>query len=74
MGKKRKGKIKNFILKSITLCAGFLFMWAVCAIDSPSWIPTIVCLVCAAWLAIFAYANGMMDGYVEEEEGDFYVD
>lgn len=75
MRKKRKRKkIKNFILKSITWCAGVLFMISVCAADSPSWIPSIVSMVCMAWLALFAYANGMMNEYCDEEEGDFYVD
>lgn len=65
---KAKRKIKNFILKTITCIAGILFFVSACAIDSPSWIPTIICVVCMIWLGLFAYANGYMDDYDFEEE------
>ena len=65
--RKFKRKAHNFILKSITWIAGILFLLSACAIDSPSWIPTIVCVVSMAWLGVFAYANRDM----EFEEGDF---
>ena len=65
--RKFKREAHNFILKAITCIAGIMFLVSACAIDSPSWIPTIVCMVCMAWLAVFAYANGMMDDYGDEE-------
>ena len=52
-----KRKIKNFILKTITAIAAIGFGIFVNAIDSPSWIPTIICVVCMIWLTLFAYAN-----------------
>lgn len=68
--RKFKRKAHNFILKTITWIAGILAMISACAVDSPSWIPTIVFVVCMAWLAMFAYANGMMDDY-DFDDGEF---
>lgn len=65
--RKFKRKAHNFILKTITSVAFILFFVSACAVDSPSWIPTIVYMICMAWLAVFAYANGMMDDYGDEE-------
>ena len=67
--RKFKRKAHNFILKTIALCIGTLWVISLAAIDSESWIPTIVGMACMIWLSIFAYANGMMNDY--EEEGDF---
>lgn len=65
--RKFKRKAHNFILKSITYAAFIMFLVSACAIDSPSWIPTIVCVVCMAWLGLFGYANRDR----EFEEGEF---
>ena len=65
--RKFKRKAHNFILKTISWIAGILALISACAVDSPSWIPTIVFLVCMAWLFLFAYANRDM----EFEEGEF---
>ena len=62
---KAKIKIKNFILKSITSVAGFL--WLACALDSESYIPTSVGVICGIWLVLFVCANS-------KEGGVFYVD
>lgn len=67
--RKFKRKAHNFILMSITYVAFIMFLVSACAIDSPSWIPTIVCVVCMAWLGLFGYANRDMDF----EEGEDYV-
>lgn len=64
----RNRKIKNAILKSMAWAMGLIFLISACAIDSPSWVPTILCVVSAAWLALFAYANGMIEVYFEEDE------
>ena len=61
---KAKIKIKNFILKSITSIAGFI--WLACALDSKSYIPTSVGVISGVWLVLFAYANS-------KEGGTFYV-
>jgi|GEM_PF-2495465 len=68
--RKAKGKIKNFILKTITYFAALLFLVSACAVDSPSWIPTIVCCVCMIWLTLFAYANSDYFEDYDFEDGD----
>ena len=68
--RKAKSKIKNFILKSITYVAAILFTVSACALDSATWIPAIVCLICAIWLMLFAYANRD----IFDECGEMYVD
>ena len=65
-----KRKAHNFILKTITVIAAIMLMLSICALDSPSCIPLIVCVVSISWLGIVAYANGMMNDY--EEEGDLH--
>ena len=55
---KRKRNIKNIILKSIMSVIGFICLLSACALDSPSWIPTIVFSITFGILALFAYANG----------------
>ena len=61
-------KIKNRILKGSAMLASLTFLVSGCMIDSKSWIPTIVCAGCMAYLAVFAYAN--RDMTFECEEGD----
>lgn len=63
--KRIKSKIKNFILKTITTVAGCTFLFMACALDSPSWIPFILCVVSAVWLVLFSYANGYIDERIE---------
>lgn len=55
---KRKNKIHNYILKTITTIVAIIFALAVCALDSDSWIPMNICIVCLAWLLPFAVING----------------
>jgi hypothetical protein len=62
-----KRKSHNFILKTITGFAGVMALTSACAVDSPSWIPMIIFIVCMTWLFLFAYANGMMNDYGDEE-------
>ena len=64
--RKFKRKAHNFILKSITYVAFVLFLLSACAVDSESWIPTIVLFVSMSWLSLFAYANGEWMEGVEE--------
>lgn len=63
----QKSKIKNNILKGSAMLASLTFFVSGCMIDSKSWIPTIICAGCMAYLAVFAYANRDY----EYEEGDF---
>ena len=54
---KRKLKLKNKILKSITYVMAFIFIFSVCLLDSHTWIPYIVCCVCLAWFILFMFVN-----------------
>ena len=57
----RKRKAKNCFLIGSAYAAGTVFCTSLCFLDSPSWIPTILCVVSGLWLAVFAYANGGYD-------------
>ena len=54
---KRKLKLKNRILKSITYVMAFIFIFSVCLLDSDTWIPYIVCFICMIWFVLFIIAN-----------------
>lgn len=72
--RKFKRKARNFILNTISGIAVTLAMISGCALDLPSRIiPMTVLVASMAWLFLFAYANGMVNDY-GEEEGKFYVD
>lgn len=58
--------MKKIILKTTAAIMGILFILSGCALDSDSWIPYIVCYGSGAWLALFAYANGMFYGQEEK--------
>jgi uncharacterized protein YacL len=60
--------MKNIILKTIGYIMGILFIFSVSALDSESNIPYIVCIVSAAYLALFAYANNVFFWQQEDEE------
>ena len=62
-------KIKNCILKTVTWIMGFTFLLAASAIDSPSWIPTVLCIISAGYLLLFDLANCEI-AYQESEEGE----
>lgn len=62
-----KRKAHNAVLKSTAYFMGAVFIVSGCLLDSDSWIPVTSLAVSALWLAVFAYANGMMSDY---EEGD----
>lgn len=44
--------MKTKVLKTITVIALVVLVLAACCVDSDSWIPSIVCLVCEAWLTL----------------------
>ena len=52
-----KAKIKNTILKTITIIAAFSFAFSACCFDSESLTPVIACAVSATWLVLFIIAN-----------------
>lgn len=53
----RKKKIHNFILKTEVAMATIGFFVSACMLDNESWIPSIVCALCLAFLGLFVYAN-----------------
>lgn len=65
--RKAKEKIKNCILKGTAMLASVTFIMSACCLDSESWLPFILCMVSMTWLAVFAYANGLMNDYGDEE-------
>lgn len=62
----KKKRIKNIILKTFAWTMAAIFIISGSALDSESLLPFYLCLGSAAWLALFAYANGMFYG---QEEG-----
>lgn len=54
-----KAKIKNTILKTITIIAAFSFAFSACCFDSESLMPVIACAVSATWLVLFIIANDL---------------
>lgn len=53
----KKGKIRNFILKTYASILFFIWCFSACSVDSPSWTPTIVFFITTLLLGWFALAN-----------------
>ena len=52
-------KIKKFILKTITLIMGIIFVISICSLDSDKfYIPLAALVVSGGWLYLMAWANG----------------
>ena len=49
--------MKKKVLVTINYIAVFLFMLSACALDSDSWLPYIVCVVCEVWFFLMLIAN-----------------
>ncbi len=63
--KRKKHRVKNFILKAISYIMGLVFMIGASALDSEGTnIPFLMVVVSMAWLTLFAIPNGYfgMDG------------
>lgn len=54
----------KYIKKAFNYFVGFLWMFSVSAIDSESWIPTILCVLCTGYLLMLVLKHGE---YYEEE-------
>ena len=52
-----KKRIHNWLLKFQVVVAVIGFVLGGLALDSISWLPTIVCGVCLAFLAVFVFVN-----------------
>lgn len=55
--------MKNTVLKTLAVLNLFVFIIAVCALDSDSWVPLIVMCITGAYLGLFAYANDWFYDY-----------
>ena len=66
---KRKRRMRNAILLSITGVMIALAMISVASADSTSLIPIVTLLISGTWLVLFAKANGM-DKFLYIEEAD----
>lgn len=58
------------VIKYLMYLVFFLWLVSVCALDSPSWTPTIVCAVCTVILALYSWANNWFYDYNYEEDTD----
>ena len=63
----RMRRMKDVFLKATAGITGMTFLASACMLDSESWIPVVVCVACALYLAAFAYANGAFCVGGEEE-------
>lgn len=67
--KRRKRKIKNFILKAISYFMGMVFILGACALDSEGTnVPFLMIVVSMMWLLPFGYANGCFGKGGDENE------
>lgn len=64
--RKRKSKIRNCILKTYATIVGFIWCYAACCLDAPSWTPMIVLIITSVLLVWFAWANGAFEWGEEE--------
>lgn len=55
-----KKKLHNIVLKTTTVIAAILFMLSICALDSNSCVPFVSGMISLSWIALIAYANGLM--------------
>lgn len=53
-------KSTRFVIKSAAVVSGLLALVSVCAVDSMSWIPTIVCFLSIGVFALCANKLGWM--------------
>lgn len=49
--------MKNKILKAIAWAVSLVWIVSACLIDSDSWIPFIVYVICEIYMVLFSYAN-----------------
>lgn len=48
---------KNTILKFLTGQSVFWLIFSIFALDSDSWTPFIICVICMIWISLFFQAN-----------------
>lgn len=57
MDRKKKIRIKNRLIIGSVYVSVIVFVLSALCIDSQSWIPTIICGVCEAWMGFILYCN-----------------
>lgn len=55
-------KTKKSLYDRITAVIGFVWLVSACAVDSQSWMPTIICAIATLWLAVYVYRLNSKDG------------
>lgn len=53
--------MKSKILKTIAWITAIVGIISACCLDSDSYIPSIVCGICAFWWILFGYANNWFE-------------
>lgn len=57
MDRKKKIRLKNRLIIGSVYLSVIVFVLSALCIDSESWIPTIVCVACEAWMIFILYCN-----------------
>lgn len=57
MDRKKKIRIKNRLIIGSVYVSVIVFVLSALCIDSASWIPTIICGCCEAWMGFILYCN-----------------
>lgn len=55
--RKKRIRIKNRLIIGSVYVSVIVFVLSALCIDSQSWIPTIICGVCEAWMGFILYCN-----------------
>lgn len=50
------------LIDGITAFMGLLWILSACAVDSDSWLPSIICLITSLWLGVYAYKTDKLGG------------
>ena len=59
--RKKYKRVKNLILKAITVLATVLFFVSILALDNGLWTPTIMLVISGVWLIVYGLANGWFE-------------
>jgi hypothetical protein len=68
---RKQERIRNTILKTYASVVFIIWLFAVLTLDSPSWTPTIVCVITTLLLGWFTYANASYFQKLDEKDGDY---
>lgn len=55
-------KTKKSLYDRITAAIAVVWIVSACAVDSQSWMPTIICAIATLWLAVYVYIKNNQGG------------